>query len=72
MIPRAPLFLYSFFLALAQDENPEGTWPVPSGTPGLFLSFGGDLSCFVGKVVLCGTILLVDRNIFVWGRLLVK
>ena len=61
MIPRAPLFflfLVSFFARLGELRT-EGTWPVPSGTPGLFLSFGGDPGCFVGKVMLCGPILLV-------------
>lgn len=48
--------------------GPRGRGPsVPSGTPGLFLSFGGDPDCFMGEVFLCGAGLLVDRYIFCMG-----
>ena len=49
MIPRAPLFFW--FLVS------------PSGTPRLFLSFGGDPGCFMGKVMLCGSVLVVGIDL---------
>ena len=55
-------FLFPFLLAWAR-LGPRGRGPSPSGTPRLFLSFGGDPGCFMGKVMLCGSILLVGIDL---------